>query len=493
MSEFHAHFGWFKRRRQLQVEEVTVVDKPMLKRAVGAAALGNAMEWFDFGVYGYLAVTLGHVFFPSTNPTAQLIATFATFTVAFLVRPLGGLVFGPLGDRYGRQKVLAATMILMALGTFSIGLIPSYARIGIWAPILLLVARLVQGFSTGGEYGGAATFIAEYSTDRNRGFMSSWLEFGTLGGYIAGAATVTALHFALSDAQMLDWGWRVPFLIAGPLGLLGLYMRMKLEETPAFQAYAEEAEKREHDAPGLGALFRVHWPQLLKCVGLVLVFNVTDYMLLTYMPSYLSVTMGYAESKGLLLIIIVMLVMMPLNVLGGLFSDRLGRKPMVIGACIALLVLAVPCLRLVGTGNDWLIFLGLMLLGVALVCFTSSMPSTLPALFYTPVRYSALSIAFNVSVSLFGGTTPLVTAWLVERTGDPLVPAYYLMGAAVVGIATMAFVRETAGLPLRGSPPAVASEAEAHALLRSDEPLTVDPTRPELPASPEPPSQAMPT
>ncbi|XQA77871.1 glycine betaine/L-proline transporter ProP [Xanthomonas sacchari] len=493
MSEFHAHFGWFKRRRQLQVEEVTVVDKPMLKRAVGAAALGNAMEWFDFGVYGYLAVTLGHVFFPSTNPTAQLIATFATFTVAFLVRPLGGLVFGPLGDRYGRQKVLAATMILMALGTFSIGLIPSYARIGIWAPILLLVARLVQGFSTGGEYGGAATFIAEYSTDRNRGFMSSWLEFGTLGGYIAGAATVTALHFALSDAQMLDWGWRVPFLIAGPLGLLGLYMRMKLEETPAFQAYAEEAEKREHDVPGLGALFRIHWPQLLKCVGLVLVFNVTDYMLLTYMPSYLSVTMGYAESKGLLLIIIVMLVMMPLNVLGGLFSDRLGRKPMVIGACIALLVLAVPCLRLIGTGNDWLIFLGLMLLGVALVCFTSSMPSTLPALFYTPVRYSALSIAFNVSVSLFGGTTPLVTAWLVERTGDPLVPAYYLMGAAVVGIATMAFVRETAGLPLRGSPPAVASEAEAHALLRSDEPLTVDPTRPELPPSPEPPSQAMPT
>ncbi|MCW0464022.1 MULTISPECIES: glycine betaine/L-proline transporter ProP [Xanthomonas] len=493
MSEFHAHFGWFKRRRQLQVEEVTVVDKPMLKRAVGAAALGNAMEWFDFGVYGYLAVTLGHVFFPSTNPTAQLIATFATFTVAFLVRPLGGLVFGPLGDRYGRQKVLAATMILMALGTFSIGLIPSYERIGIWAPILLLVARLVQGFSTGGEYGGAATFIAEYSTDRNRGFMSSWLEFGTLGGYIAGAATVTALHFTLSDAQLHDWGWRVPFLIAGPLGLLGLYMRMKLEETPAFQAYAEEAEKREHDAPGLGALFRVHWPQLLKCVGLVLVFNVTDYMLLTYMPSYLSVTMGYAESKGLLLIIIVMLVMMPLNVLGGLFSDRLGRKPMVIGACIALLVLAVPCLRLVGTGNDWLIFLGLMLLGVALVCFTSSMPSTLPALFYTPVRYSALSIAFNVSVSLFGGTTPLVTAWLVERTGDPLVPAYYLMGAAVVGIATMAFVRETAGLPLRGSPPAVASEAEAHALLRSDEPLTVDPTRPELPPSPEPPSQAMPT
>ncbi|MDC8746778.1 glycine betaine/L-proline transporter ProP [Xanthomonas campestris] len=471
-----SHFGWFKRRRQLQLDEVTVVDRGMLRKAVGAAALGNAMEWFDFGVYGYLAVTLGQVFFPSSNPTAQLIATFATFTVAFLVRPIGGMVFGPLGDRYGRQKVLAATMILMALGTFSIGLIPSYARIGLWAPALLLLARLLQGFSTGGEYGGAATFIAEYATDRNRGLMGSWLEFGTLGGYIAGAATVTALHMALSQAQMLDWGWRVPFLVAGPLGLLGLYMRMKLEETPAFRAYTEQSEQRERETAGQGlmTLLRLHWPQLLKCVGLVLVFNVTDYMLLTYMPSYLSVTMGYAESKGLLLIILVMLVMMPLNVVGGMFSDKLGRRPMIIGACAALFALAIPCLLLIGSGSDVLIFTGLMLLGLALVCFTSSMPSTLPALFYTPVRYSALSIAFNVSVSLFGGTTPLVTAWLVERTGDPLVPAYYLMGAAAIGLVTMLFVRETAGLPLRGSPPAVASDAEARALLQGDSPVTVD-------------------
>ncbi|WP_426801791.1 glycine betaine/L-proline transporter ProP [Xanthomonas campestris] len=471
-----SHFGWFKRRRQLQLDEVTVVDRGMLRKAVGAAALGNAMEWFDFGVYGYLAVTLGQVFFPSSSPTAQLIATFATFTVAFLVRPIGGMVFGPLGDRYGRQKVLAATMILMALGTFSIGLIPSYAQIGLWAPALLLLARLLQGFSTGGEYGGAATFIAEYATDRNRGLMGSWLEFGTLGGYIAGAATVTALHMALSQAQMLDWGWRVPFLVAGPLGLLGLYMRMKLEETPAFRAYTEQSEQRERETAGQGlmTLLRLHWPQLLKCVGLVLVFNVTDYMLLTYMPSYLSVTMGYAESKGLLLIILVMLVMMPLNVVGGMFSDKLGRRPMIIGACAALFALAIPCLLLIGSGSDVLIFTGLMLLGLALVCFTSSMPSTLPALFYTPVRYSALSIAFNVSVSLFGGTTPLVTAWLVERTGDPLVPAYYLICAAAIGLVTMLFVRETAGLPLRGSPPAVASDAEARALLQGDSPVTVD-------------------
>ncbi|WP_343612535.1 MFS transporter [Novosphingobium sp.] len=275
----------------------------------------------------------------------------------------------------------------------------------------------MQGFSTGGEYGGAATFIAEYSTDRNRGLMGSWLEFGTLGGYIAGAALVTGLQMSLGSQAMLAWGWRVPFLVAGPLGLLGLYMRMKLEETPAFKAYTDEAENRE--TVRLRDMISAHWRQLVKCVALVLVFNVTDYMLLTYMPSYLSVTMGYAESKGLLLIILVMLVMMPLNVLGGVFADRLGRRPMVIGACAALIVLAIPCMMLIGTGNDALIFLGLMVLGITLVCFTSTMPSTLPALFYTPVRYSALSIAFNISVSLFGGTTPLVTAWLVETHRRP--------------------------------------------------------------------------
>lgn len=186
----------------------TVTDPALVRRAVKAAALGNAMEWFDFGVYSYIAVTLGKVFFPSGNPTAQLLSTFGAFAAAFLVRPLGGMVFGPLGDRVGRQKVLALTMIMMAAGTFAIGLIPSYAAIGVGAPILLLAARLVQGFSTGGEYAGASTFIAEYAPDKRRGFLGSWLEFGTLAGYIAGAGLVTLMTALLSSEDLLSWGWR---------------------------------------------------------------------------------------------------------------------------------------------------------------------------------------------------------------------------------------------------------------------------------------------
>ena len=469
-----AHFGWYKSSDDLDVEEVTLVDGSALKRAVGAAALGNAMEWFDFGVYGYIAVTLGKVFFPSDDPSLQLIATLATFTAAFLVRPLGGLVFGPLGDRFGRHKVLAYTMIMMAAGTFAIGIIPSYAQIGVAAPILLLIARLVQGFSTGGEYGGAATFIAEYSPDVRRGMMGSWLEFGTLGGYIAGAGTVTMLQLSLSADDMLSWGWRLPFLIAGPLGLLGLYMRMKLEETPAFQVYTEAADAREATRPGLPVLIQHQWRQLVKCIGLVLAWNVTSYMLLTYMPNYLTVTLNYGESKGLLLLIVVMLVMMPLVVISGRVSDRLGRKPMILGVCAALFLLSIPAIMLIGMANDLLIFAGLMVLGIILAGFAGSMPSTLPALFYTPMRYSGLSIAFNISVSLFGGTTPLLTAWLIEKTGDDLLPAYYMMGAAVIGFITMLTVRETAQLPLRGSPPAVENEADAVALVEGDVPVTVD-------------------
>jgi MFS transporter, MHS family, proline/betaine transporter len=450
------------------VSDITVVDQSLLKRAVRAMAIGNAMEWFDFGVYSYIAVTLGQVFFPSSNPSAQLLATFGTFAAAFLVRPLGGMVFGPLGDRIGRQRVLAMTMIMMALGTFSIGLIPSYHSIGILAPVLLLVARLVQGFSTGGEYGGAATFIAEFSTDKRRGFMGSFLEFGTLIGYVLGAGTVAVLAALLPHDALLSWGWRVPFLVAGPLGLIGLYIRMKLEETPAFKRQAELREAQDKSMPKIKFTETLgrHWRAMLLCVGLVLIFNVTDYMALSYLPSYLSSTLHFNETHGLLLVLLVMVLMMPMTLAAGRLSDAVGRKPVMLAGCIGLIALSIPALMLIRTGEMLPVFGGLMILGVLLSCFCGVMPSALPALFPTEIRYGALAIGFNISVSLFGGTTPLVTAWLVDRTGNLMMPAYYLMAAAVIGAVSVLTLRETARQPLEGSPPAVASRREAHALVR---------------------------
>ncbi|MFI2716032.1 glycine betaine/L-proline transporter ProP [Streptomyces collinus] len=433
----------------------TVTDPALVKRAVKAAALGNAMEWFDFGVYSYIAVTLGKVFFPSGNPTAQLLSTFGAFAAAFLVRPLGGMVFGPLGDRVGRQKVLALTMIMMAAGTFAIGLIPSYATIGVGAPILLLVARLVQGFSTGGEYAGASTFIAEYAPDKRRGFLGSWLEFGTLAGYIAGAGLVTIMTALLSADDLTSWGWRIPFLIAGPMGIIGLYLRLRLEETPAFAAEAEKAENNRPKTP-LREMVTGQWRALLLCVGLVLVFNVTDYMLLSYMPSYLTGQLHYDETHGLLVVLGVMAVMMIAQPFAGALTDRVGRRPVIATGCAGFLLLSVPALLLIREGSLLAVALGMGALGLLLVCFTASMPSALPALFPTKVRYGSLSIGFNVSVSLFGGTTPLVVTALIGATGNMMMPAYYMMAAAVIGGFAVWRMTESAGRPLPGSAPSVA-------------------------------------
>ncbi|WP_436318506.1 glycine betaine/L-proline transporter ProP [Streptomyces nodosus] len=434
--------------------EATVTDPALVKRAVKAAALGNAMEWFDFGVYSYIAVTLGKVFFPSGSPTAQLLSTFGAFAAAFLVRPLGGMVFGPLGDGLGRQKVLALTMIMMAAGTFAIGLIPSYATIGVGAPALLLAARLVQGFSTGGEYAGASTFIAEYAPDRKRGFLGSWLEFGTLAGYVGGAGLVTLMTALLPAADLVAWGWRIPFLIAGPMGIIGLYLRLRLEETPAFTA---ELEKSGADRPRVPLRETVagQWRALLLCVGLVLVFNVTDYMLLSYMPSYLTSELKYDETHGLLVVLGVMVLMMVVQPFAGALTDRVGRRPVIAAGCAGFLFLSVPALLLIRQGGLLAIALGMGALGLLLVCFTAAMPAALPALFPTRVRYGSLSIGFNVSVSLFGGTTPLVVTALIGATGNMMMPAYYMMAAAVIGGAAVWFMTESAGRPLPGSAPSV--------------------------------------
>jgi MFS transporter, MHS family, proline/betaine transporter len=449
----------------LSAEDVTVVEPRALKRTVAAAAVGNAVEWFDYGVYGYLAVTLGQVFFPPGDPTGALLATFGAFAAALAMRPLGGVVFGALGDRFGRQRTLATTMLLMAGGSFAIGVLPTFASIGIGASILLFACRLIQGFSTGGEYGGAMTFVAEHAPDKRRGFLASWLEFGTLGGFVAGSGLVTILSFALSPQDFAGWGWRIPFLVGGPLGLVGLYLRLKLGETPAFE---ESEEAHEEEDRGVGAQLREtfagQWGALLVCAGLVVAFNVTDYMLLTYMPTYLSENLHFDPTLGLLVVLVVMVLMMGLTLLLGRVSDRIGRRRIIMVGSLGFLVLSIPAFLIIQGLTLPAIFGGVLLLGVLLACFTGTMPASLPALFPTRTRYAGLSIGFNVAVSLFGGTTPLVVTALIAATGSIMMPAYYLMFAALCGGLAVLFMGETARRSLKGSAPIVESEAEARAV-----------------------------
>ena len=455
------------------VDGVTVTPPSLVRRAVTASGIGNVTEWYDFGVYAYLETTIQVVFLPPGTAGGPVI-TAALFAASFLARPFGGLFFGPLADRIGRTKTLATTMLLMAIATFGIGVLPTYASIGLAAPLLLLLCRLLQGFSTGGEYAGAMTFVAEYAPDRRRGFLGSFLEFGTITGYLLGAAVVTVLQTVLGEdsPELLSWGWRIPFLLALPMGMIGLYLRYRLEETPAFSQLSESSEEQGQQSfrEFFRAAARYGWKPVLVCAGLVIVFNVTNYTLTTVVPTYLTETLGEYGAPTLttttshVLQIILFLVLLAIVPVLGKLADRVGRKPIILTGCIMLVVLAVPAFLLMRTGSIPGVLAGLLLLGLTMVCFNATMPSTLPSLFSTGVRYGSLAITFNIAVSVFGGTTSVIVEGLIALTGVLVMPAVYLMLAAVVGLAAVRHLREPGSQPLPGSNPAATSDEEAREL-----------------------------
>lgn len=419
----------------------------VLHRAIAASAIGNATEWFDYGIYAYGVTYISAALFPGETAQATLFAL-ATFAISFLIRPLGGFFWGPLGDRYGRKAVLGVTIIMMAGATVLVGLIPSYATIGMWAPALLVILRMVQGFSTGGEYGGAAIFMAEYAPDAKRGFYGSFLEVGTLAGFCAGALLMLGFSLLLGDATMREWGWRLPFLLAGPLGLVGVYLRSRMEETPLFR----EVEQQQHPttASPLRDLLVRYRRQLLAMSGLVIALNVVNYTLLSYMPTYLERRLGLSTDAALAVPLAGMLFMMVLLPFAGALSDRIGRKPMWMASLTGLMLAVVPLYHLMDAGPASAV-IGYALLGMLYVPQLATISATFPAFFPTPVRFAGFAIAYNLSTSLFGGTAPAVNAWLIDRTGNPLTPAYVMIAACVVGLVALRFTEETAGKPLRAS------------------------------------------
>jgi len=431
-----------------QSSGVAAPDQKTLRRAIGASAIGNMTEWFDYGVYAYTAVYIGDAFFPSENEAASTLGSLLVFAVSFLIRPLGGMVWGPLGDRLGRQKVLATTILMMAGATFCVGLLPGYATLGILAPIGLILLRMIQGFSTGGEYGGAATFMAEYAPDHKRGRFGSFLEFGTLAGFTLGAALVLVTELVVGADDMAEWGWRLPFLVAAPMGLIGLYLRSKLEDTPVFREAAAEGKIDKHTKTHLRDLAK-YWKPLLLLMGLVVTLNIANYTLLAYMPTYLEGEIGLSSRASLILIIIGQTAMMLLVPFSGAWSDKVGRKTLWWISIVGLFVLSIPLFMLMGQGFVPAI-IAFAILGLLYVPQLSTISAMFPAMFPTHVRYAGFAIAYNVSTSLFGGTAPAVNQALISSTGDKLMPAYYLMAACVVGAVALYFVPETKGCSIRG-------------------------------------------
>ena len=447
------------------VNPVAIADARTIRRATTAATLGNVAEWYDFGIYSYLAaVALQYVFFPDAGNWAAVF-TLGTFAAAFVARPLGGIILGPLGDRIGRTKVLAVTVLLMAIATALLGLVPSHGTIGIAAPLLVLFIRMLQGFSAGGEYTGALTLVAEYAPDRRRGFFGSWLEFGTLVGYTLGAGVSALLVATLSENDLLAWGWRLPFMLGLPMGIVGIYLRIRLEETPAFRQLMERSPAMATMA--LRRVFQIlvrHYrPEVMIASGLIVAWNVTNYVLTNYVPTYLTDTLprhgksGTGVALSTTLQMAVTLAMLCAIVFVGKLSDRIGRKPILITGSVSLIVLGLPSVWLLRTGLTGQV-LGLLIMGFALLCFAAVTPSTLPALFPTMIRYGSLAIIFNIMVSAFAGTAPTIIGVAVTTTGNLDWPGYYLIGAGVIGLVSVSFLKESAGQRLPGAAPLASSE-----------------------------------
>lgn len=420
------------------------VDEKTLRRAVGASMIGNATEWYDYGVYAYLTAEVTHNFFPNAGNAATLLV----YAVSFVLRPLGGIVWGPIGDRLGRNKVMAMTIILMSVGTALVGFIPSYQSIGVWAPIFLVLLRIVQGFSTGGEYGGAATFMAEYSPDKKRGFWGSFLECGTLLGFSGGLAVVLILRASLSDDAMTSWGWRIPFLIGLPLGLVGLYLRSRMEDTPVFRELQDNEEAEQAATSALKDLFKNYWQPIVRLFLMVVALNIANYTLLTYMPTYMSDSLGISATQSDIILLIGQLIMVALIWIAGSASDRVGRKPMWWFSLTAMFVLAIPCFWLMGHGMGWAI-VGFTVLGLVYLPQLGTISATFPAMFPAHVRYAGMAISYNISTAAFGGTSALVNDWMVGW-GGRYMPAYYMMLAMVIGAIGLVKVPETAGRSIRG-------------------------------------------
>lgn len=416
------------------------------RRVVTASFIGNFVEWFDYAVYGYLAVTITAVFFPESDPQTGLMLTFALFAISFLVRPLGGFVWGHIGDRVGRRTALSWSILLMSLATFCIALIPSYAAIGIWAPLALLAMRVVQGFSASGEYAGASAFLVEYAPAHRRGLFAAVVPASTAAGLLFGSLAAAVLTANLTEQEMSDWGWRLPFLLAAPMGLIGRYIRTKLEDTPAFR---ESAKEENAVSTPVGDLFREHWRALMLACGAVLLNAVGFYVILSYMPTYLSQEVGLEQTASYVATTVALATYIGFIFLTGMLSDRYGRRKVLLSASASFLVFTVPAFYLLDTGSFAVILLVQVLLGAMLTLNDGTLPSFLAEMFPTKVRYTGFAVSFNLSNAIFGGTAPLVATWLIATSGSNLAPGWYLMAAAAVSLVAVVLSAETSRKPLR--------------------------------------------
>ena len=430
-----------------QLSAMSPTPHSSLTRTVVAGAIGNLLEWYDFGLFGYFAPVIARQIMPPGDRLASLLETFGVFAAGFLMRPLGGVIFGYVGDRLGRKRALELSVLLMAVATTLIGLLPPHSSIGLTAPLLLTLMRLLQGLSVGGEYVGSMSFLSEHAAPARRAFIGSWSSFSVVLGSLLGSGTAALLTGLLSEAQLLSWGWRLPFLSGILIGVVGLWLRLGIQESPSFLRIQKTGNLA---ANPLAEAVRNDLGPIAITLGLAGLLAIGFYLPFVWLPTWLAQINRppLDEGRALTANTVALAALLVLTPLAALVSDRVGRRPMILGTALGYALLSYPLFLLMSGGT----FAGALLAGLVFAAcnslFSGCMAATLVELFPTRTRYTGMAIAYNVGMALLGGTAPLAATGLIRLTGDVLAPAYYLIGAAAVtGVAAL-FVKPRHGQPL---------------------------------------------
>lgn len=404
---------------------------PQTWRAVISSSIGNALEWFDILIYGAFAVVIAKLFFPTDNDTVSLLLTFATFGVSFFMRPLGAVILGAYSDRVGRKAALTVSILLMTIGTALIAFMPTYSSIGLWAPAGIVLARLIQGFSAGGEFGSSTAFLVEHAPHR-RGFFSSWQVASQGLSLLLAAAFGAGLNGWLTVEQLHAWGWRIPFLFGLLIGPAGLYIRRHLEESPEF-ATAERTETPLRD------MFTHQKERLLIGTGCVIMATVSVYLAL-YMPTYAIKQLGMPAWSSYAATLISGFIMMVASPLVGQLSDKYGRTPFMLASSVLFVLMTYPMFVFL-TGNPTFFNLVMLqiVIGVLMTAYFASMPALLSDIFPVQTRGTGMSLSYNIAVMIFGGFAGLIITWLIQSTGNKLAVSFFVIFGAVLSvIATLA-------------------------------------------------------
>ncbi|WP_200216380.1 MFS transporter [Micromonospora coerulea] len=430
------------------------VEHSSIRKVVAASLVGTTIEWYDFFVFGSAAaLVFNTLFFPKFDPLVGTILAFATYAVGFVARPLGGIVFGHFGDRVGRKRMLVLSLLIMGVATFAIGLLPTHASIGVWAPILLVICRLLQGFAVGGEWGGAVLMVAEHGDPARRGFWASWPQAGVPAGNLLAVGVLAIMTATTSDAAFASWGWRVPFLLSAALVAIGLYVRVSLRESPVFQRAQAEMERAQEPrrAPMLEVVQRYRRP-VLVAMGARVVENVSYYIFTVFVLTYVTTELGMRRATALNAVLIASAVHFAAIPLWGALSDRVGRRPIYLLGAGGVLVWAFLFFTLVDTRSFTAItaaIAGGLILHAAMY---GPQAAFFSELFGTGVRYSGASIGYQLASVFAGSLAPIIAVALLAEFNSTVPISIYVAAMAVITIAALIASRETVRADLADEP-----------------------------------------